>query len=298
MDTMEKKKLSPSLLAAVRKAQLDEREGAILYAFMAEREKNEENSAVLSHMAKDEAEHAALWESVLGETLHANGAKMLWSKLLTVLLGFTFMIKRMHKGEQLAQADYEKMQSELPAAAKVLADERRHEAELVKMLDEERLHYVGAMVLGLNDALVELTGAIAGVTFALCNTRLVALTGIITGVSATLSMAASNYLAERADDNPNALKSSAYTGIAYLVTVALLVAPYLLFPTHMYTAAFATMIAMVLLIILFFNYYISVAKDEPFLRRFGEMAVISLSVALISFLIGILAKNLLGIDTL
>ena len=143
------------------------------------------------------------------------------------------------------------------------------------MLDEERLQYVGSMVLGLNDALVELTGAIAGVTFALANTRLVALTGLITGISATLSMAASNYLAERANGNANAIKSSLYTGIAYLITVALLVLPYLLFPVHMYVAAFVAMIIIVILIIIFFNYYISVAKDEPFLRRFGEMAAIS-----------------------
>ncbi|MDO5112436.1 MAG: VIT1/CCC1 transporter family protein [Clostridia bacterium] len=294
----DKKSLSPALLAAVRKAQVDEEEGAILYAFMAKREKKAENRRILDQMARDEKDHAALWRSVTEEDLHPSGGRLLWGKLVTAVLGFTFMVKRMHKGEQLAQDAYETMQQELPAAAKVLSDERRHEAELATMLDEERLHYVGAMVLGLNDALVELTGAIAGVTFALCNTRLVALTGIITGVSATLSMAASNYLAERADDNPNALKSSAYTGIAYLVTVALLVTPYLLFPTHMYTAAFATMIAVVLLIILFFNYYIAVAKDEPFLRRFGEMAVISLSVAVISFVIGILAKNILGIDAL
>ena len=109
-------------------------------------------------------------------------------------------------------------------------------------------------------------------------------------------MAASNYLAERADGNANAIKSSLYTGIAYLVTVALLVLPYLLFPVHMYVAAFVTMIIIVVLIILFFNYYIAVAKDEPFLRRFGEMAIISLSVAVIAFVIGVLAKNLLGID--
>ena len=180
----------------------------------------------------------------------------------------------------------------------MMEDEHVHEKELCDMLDEERLHYVGAMVLGLNDALVELTGAIAGVTFALANTRLVAMTGIITGISATLSMAASNYLAERAEGNSMALKSSAYTGAAYLVTVALLVLPYLLFPSNMYVAAFAVMIVTVLLIILFFNYYISVAKEEPFLRRFLEMAGISLSVAVISFVIGIVAKNVLGIDTL
>ena len=139
-------------------------------------------------------------------------------------------IKEFHAIEAIGL--HEKTMTE---AAKILDDERRHEKELYNMLDEERLHYIGAMVLGLNDALVELTGAIAGVTFALANTRLVALTGIITGVSATFSMAASNYLAERADNNPKALKSSIYTGMAYLVTVALLVLPYLLFPIHFYS---------------------------------------------------------------
>jgi len=64
----------------------------------------------------------------------------------------------------------------------------------------------------------------------------------------------------------------------------------------MYLAAFTAMIVTVILIILFFNYYISVAKDEPFLRRFSEMLIISLSVAVLSFGIGILAKKLLGLN--
>ncbi|MDO4573266.1 MAG: VIT1/CCC1 transporter family protein [Clostridia bacterium] len=286
-----------SIMNSIRKAQIDELTGAILYGFMAAREKNPENRRLLETMAGDEARHAAVWQGYTGEALRPARGRILWLKSLCVILGFTFVVKTLQKSEQLAQQAYAALESELPEAAAILSDERRHEAELYGMLDEERLHYVGAMVLGLNDALVELTGAIAGVTFALANTRLVALTGIITGVSATLSMAASNYLAERADGNDNALKSSLYTGAAYLVTVALLVLPYLLFPTHLYVAAFAVMIAVVLLIILFFNYYISVAKEEPFLRRFGEMAVISLSVAVISFVIAILAKRLLGLDT-
>ena len=51
-----------------------------------------------------------------------------------------------------------------------------------------------------------------------------------------------------------------------------------------------------LLIILAFNYYISVAQDLPFWKRFGEMVVISLGVAALSFLIGLAAKQLLGIN--
>jgi VIT1/CCC1 family predicted Fe2+/Mn2+ transporter len=288
--------LSPGTLKMVRKAQKDEENGAAMYAFMAMREKNPENRKILMQMVQDEKKHAAVWRALTGKDLRPPMGKLLFLKILTVLQGFTFVVKTMQKQERFAQADYEGLFGELPQAAKMLEDERRHEKELYGMLDEERLHYVGAMVLGLNDALVELTGAIAGVTFALANTRLVAMTGIITGISATLSMAASNYLAERAQGSRDALKSSAYTGAAYLITVALLVLPYLMFPAKLYIAAFAVMICTVLLIILLFNYYISVAREEPFFRRFGEMAAISLSVAAISFVIGYLAKQILGID--
>ena len=295
---MSEKQISGELMKLVQKAQKDEEEGTILYSFMAKREKNEENKKLLEQMSKDEAIHASVWKEISNKDIKPNKLGILWFKVLTVIMGFTFVVKTMQKKESLAQAGYEKMAKELPEAARILEDERRHEKELYGMLDEERLHYVGAMVLGLNDALVELTGAIAGVTFALANTRLVALTGIITGVSATFSMAASNYLAERADNNPKALKSSIYTGMAYLITVALLVLPYLLFPTNMYVAAFGVMIATVIFIIMFFNYYISVAKEEPFFKNFATMAVISLSVALISYVIGVVAKQLLGIDAL
>lgn len=295
---MSQKQISKELMKLVEKAQIDEEQGTTLYAFMAKREKNEENKKLLEQMSKDEKKHAEVWKNITQKNLKPSKLSILWFKFLTVVMGFTFVVKIMQKKENLAQTGYEKMKEELPEAAKILEDERRHEKELYNMLDEERLHYIGAMVLGLNDALVELTGSIAGVTFALANTRLVALTGIITGVSATFSMAASNYLAERADNNPKALKSSVYTGVAYLVTVALLVLPYLLFPTDMYVAAFAVMIATVILIIMFFNYYISVAKEEPFFKNFATMAVISLSVAVISYIIGVLAKNLLGIEAL
>lgn len=295
---MNKEQISKELMKSIKKAQIDEEQGAILYEFMAKREKNEENKKILMQMSKDEKKHAEVWKNITKKGLKPNALSILKFKFLTVVMGITFVIKTMQKKENLAQHEYEKMMEELPEAAKMLEDERRHEKELYNMIDEERLNYIGAMVLGLNDALVELTGAIAGVTFALANTRLVALTGIITGISATLSMTASNYLAERADNNPKALKSSIYTGVAYLITVALLVLPYLVLPTNMYIMAFIIMIVTVILIIMCFNYYISVAKEEPFLKNFVTMAIISLSVAGISYIIGILAKNLLGIDSI
>jgi VIT1/CCC1 family predicted Fe2+/Mn2+ transporter len=85
-----------------------------------------------------------------------------------------------------------------------------------------------------------------------------------------------------------------YTGIAYLFTVAFMVLPYLLLES--YVLALVLMLAAVVVIIMLFTYYTSVAKDLPFGRRFLEMALISLGVAAISFVIGILVKRFLGIE--
>lgn len=287
---------SKELISAIRKAQIDEELGVIIYAYMAKREKNQDNKKTLIQMSKDEKSHAMVWKNITKEDLKPNPFNIAFLKFLTVVAGFTFVVKIMQKSEHVAQEVYIEMEKQIPEASKLLADERRHETELYAMLDEERLHYVGAIVLGLNDALVELTGAIAGVTFALQDTKLVAMTGIVTGVSATLSMAASNYLAEKANGSKNPIKSSLYTGVAYLITVFFLVLPYLLLPNDSYALAFAIMIITVLLIIFVFNYYISVAKDQKFFSNFMQMAVISISVALIAFVIGVLAKNFLGID--
>jgi VIT1/CCC1 family predicted Fe2+/Mn2+ transporter len=149
------------------------------------------------------------------------------------------------------------------------------------------------MVLGLNDALVELSGTLAGLTFAFQDTRLISLSGLITGIAATLSMAASEYLSSKADGQANAFKSSLYTGGAYIVTVILLVLPYLLIENPF--IALAIMISAVVMIIFVFNLYIAVAKNLNFKKRFLQMAAISLGVAGLSFLIGIGIDKILGV---
>ena len=163
----------------------------------------------------------------------------------------------------------------IPDLKATLEEEEKHEQELLGMIEEERLDYVGSMVLGLNDALVELTGALAGLTFAFRNTQLIALSGLITGIAASLSMASSEYLSHRADQQGSrAVKAALYTGIAYIITVTLLVLPYLLLQSYVWALA-ATM-GMAILIILVFNFYVSVAKDVSFKKHFLEMAGLSL----------------------
>ena len=157
----------------------------IIYSRMARGEKDPQNRAVLERIAAEEVDHAAIWQKYTGRSMQPNRLHIFWYSLLGWLMGYTFVIRLMEKGEYTTGKNYSRLLEEIPEAAGIIEDEQRHEEQLAEMLDEERLQYVGAMVLGLNDALVELTGVLAGLTFALANTQLVALSGIITGASAT-----------------------------------------------------------------------------------------------------------------
>ena len=216
--------------------------------------------------------------------------------MIARILGFTFAVKLMEKGEDAAQSEYAVLEAEVEESIKIKEQEEEHEAALLSMLDEEKLRYVGSMVLGMNDALVELTGSLAGFTLAMQNTRLVALSGLIIGISATFSMASSEFLAAKSEGREDALKSCSYTGVAYLITVALLILPYLLLDNESYMTALVFMFAVVILIIAGFTYYISVANGEKFKSRFWEMSLISIGVAVISFAVGVLAKRFLGVE--
>ena len=289
-------KLSPKALEIIRKMQRNEQTESIIYERIARFAKGEDNKKTLLRLSQEEQAHCQIWKQYTGEDAKPNRRKVFWYTLMARILGFTFAVKLMERGEDAAQDEYALLAEEVPESAFVREQEEEHEQTLLGMLDEERLQYVGSMVLGLNDALVELTGSLAGFTFAMQNTRLIALSGLIIGISATFSMASSEFLAARSEGRSDALKSCSYTGIAYLITVVLLIAPYLLFSPAQYMAALVCMLVVVVLIIAGFTYYTSVAQDQPFRSRFLEMALISVGVAVVSFFVGIAAKKFLGVD--
>ena len=288
--------LSPEALAIIKRMQQNELTESAIYEKIAAFAKGEENKKTLLRLAKEEKAHYQIWNKYTGLDLKPQKGKVLWYTLIARILGFTFAVKLMERGEENAQAEYEILAREVAESVTIRQEEEEHEQALLGMLDEERLQYVGSMVLGLNDALVELTGSLAGFAFALQNTRLIALSGLIVGISATFSMASSEFLAARSEGRSDALKSCSYTGIAYLLTVVALIAPYLIFPAGQYIPALICMLVVVIAIIAGFTYYTSVARDEPFGSRFGEMALISIGVAVVSFVVGVLAKQFLGVD--
>ena len=290
------KNISQAAFMIIKKMQQNELNESMIYEEIAKFAKGEENKQVLHRLAQEEKAHYEIWKKYTGVEMKPQKFKIFRYKLLARIFGFTFAVKLMENGEEAAQEEYSLVAEEVEESVFIRQQEEEHEAALLEMLDEESLQYVGSMVLGLNDALVELTGSLAGFTFALQNTKLIALSGLIIGISATFSMASSEFLAARSEGRDDALKSCSYTGTAYLITVILLIAPYLLFGAGGYIPALICMLFIVILIIAGFTYYTSVAQDQPFKSRFWEMALISVGVAVVSFVVGILAKRFLGVD--
>jgi VIT1/CCC1 family predicted Fe2+/Mn2+ transporter len=295
MNTTSSVTLSPAVkekLLTYQKSEITEHH---IYKRLAQAIDSPENSQVLDDIAEDELRHYHEWREYTQQDVEPDRWKIRTYYFISRVFGFTFGVKLMERGEESAQENYAEVQNEIPDAARIAQEENEHEQALLEMLDEERLQYTGSIVLGLNDALVELTGALAGLTLALQDTQLIALTGSITGIAAALSMAASEYLSTRAEETAkHPVRASIYTGGAYMMTVILLILPYLLLDN--YYVCLATTLAAAVMIIAFFNYYVSVAKDEPFKERFLEMTAVSFGVALFSFFIGFVIRRVLGIE--
>lgn len=281
--------------SAALAAQRNEITEHLIYQRLAAATKDAHNSQVLEHIAKDEQGHYLFWRQYSGQDVAPNRWKVFWFYLIARVFGLTFGSKLMERGEEQAQAVYGTLAEAIPQAVHIVEDEDRHEHELIAMIDEEGLRYVGSVVLGLNDALVELTGALAGFTLALANTRLIGTAGLITGIAASLSMAASEYLSTKTEgDGREPGKASLYTGIAYVFTVIFLIFPYFLFSS--YYAALGVTMFNALIVIFGFTFYTSVANEVPFRRRFLEMVAISFGVAALSFVIGFVMRQVLHID--
>lgn len=292
---MQRKPISPETRKQILIAQRYEITEHYIYKRLSQKIKDPANAAVLAQIADEEYKHYHTFKNYTGRDVAPskwNIRKFYW---ITRLFGITFGIKLLEKAESDAQINYQQMIDEIPELEQIYREENEHEVELIKMVKEEKLEYIGSIVLGLNDALVEILGTLAGLTFALQNTILVALAGIIAGISGALSMSSSEYLSNKSEGNhERALKSAFWTGIAYLFAVVFLVVPYLLISSPFMALAVAVIDS--IFVVFIYSYYISVANDQPFRKRFGEMVVLSTVVGIISFGLGYLVRILFGIE--
>jgi len=169
-----------------------------IYRILADKVKGK-NGEILKRISLDEKEHYLKWKKYTGKDIKPSKFSILKYLFLYRIFGITFAIKLMERGEGSAEKAYEEMVGVVPEAEFILKDEFEHENMLVEMLEEEKISYISSMILGVNDAMVELTGALAGLTFALENARITGFVGFITGMAASLSMASSEYLSKKSE---------------------------------------------------------------------------------------------------
>ncbi len=291
----ESKPISRDLMEKILRAQKNEITEHFIYGNLSKQVKDVRHSEILGDISRDEMNHYNILRDITKMDVGVDKFKMYFYILISRFFGLNFGLKLMERGEDFAQDAYEKIKEVSPKVEDIIRDENKHEREIISFIDEEHLKYVSSMVLGLNDALVELSGALIGFTLALQDAFMVGIVGLITGIAASMSMATSEFLSTRHEESDkNPLKASLYTGLAYIFTVLLLSSPYLLIKELYFCMSLVILNSM--LLILIFTFYISIAKGMNFRKRFLEMAAISLGVAVINFFIGLGIRKVFGLE--
>lgn len=272
---------------------------AEVYKKLAKNQRNKNNKTILEQIAEQEINHYNILKNITNIDVKPSRIRVLLHVLASLFFGLTFSLKLMEKIEQSAAKEYRQL-----GLNDIAKEEDEHEEKLLSLLEEDALNYLSSIILGLSDALVELTGALAGLTFAFQELRVVALAGLVTGIAASFSMAASEFLATKEENSERSpIKAAIFTGIAYMLTVMLLVTPYLLLDDtsaimlglEPHIQALCITLIIGLLIIALFNFYVSIAQDHSFKQRFTEMTSILIVVTGISFLIGLILREWFGI---
>lgn len=142
---------------ALLRFQQNEITESLLYAQLAAIEKDPSNKEVLLQIANDEKGHYTILKKYTGQEISPNKLRITKYYWLARILGITFAIKLMEGSEESAKNDYASY-DEYPDLQQIARDEDEHEQRLIALINEERLEYMGSVVLGLNDALVEFTG--------------------------------------------------------------------------------------------------------------------------------------------
>ncbi len=287
--------LSKKVIKSIVHAQINEKTEYVAYGNLSDIAKNPKDKKFFKELQEKELKHYNFWKNLSGVDVEPNLFKSKFYVFIAKYFGTNFGVQFMERSKKHSNTfDRELRESGEKNVIDIVAEQESDEKRILEKIDKSELAYTSSIILGLNDALVELTGALAGFTLALQNPKIVATAGFITGVAASFSMAASEYLSTKEEGGKNPLTASIYTGFTYLFTVLFLITPFFLISHPIVSLAVTLTISVFLIAI--FNFYISVAKNLSFSKRAGEMITISLGVAAFNFFIGFAAKKFLNLE--
>jgi VIT1/CCC1 family predicted Fe2+/Mn2+ transporter len=270
---------------------IDEYRDHYIYTALGRREKDPERRRILEKLAEEEYKHYMFWKRLLGGKCEAKVSKLfLWIIILSrLVLGLTFTLKMLERGEEKTIQEYKDYLGNLSGEDRkeleqIIEDEESHESSLMSQIDEAVVRYMSFIVLGLADAIVEITGVHAGFLGVTSSTIVAGIAGLVVGFSAAISMASAAYLQAKHDFEKNPVSSALVTGLSYIGAVVVLASPY--FATHNMLLAFLVSVSFAITLIATFTFYGSVVFDKKFLREFVESTGLMLGTAFAAYFFG------------
>ncbi|MGA2199559.1 MAG: ferritin family protein [Nitrososphaerales archaeon] len=289
----------PALIAVAREGIDDELTDYTLYTRLSETHHNGAFVEVFKQLALIERKHLEFWQKYVPDLRpRLNTGLIRRALFFKRVFGLTFAIRYLERHEADSIKRYKAVSHLVPPEDKaafdeVLADEEEHENEMSAAIESSTIRYISFVVLGLADALVEITGIHAGSLGIYNKTEVAGLAGIIAGGAASLAMASAAYAQAKQGFKGSAKLSAGYTGVSYFLTALALATPYFL--TGSQIDAISVSLVLAVVIVTFASYYSSVISTKPFLRDYLELLGILLCVTVALYVFGYVIRTETGI---
>jgi VIT1/CCC1 family predicted Fe2+/Mn2+ transporter len=277
----------------------DEFTDHLVYKKLAAIEKIESNRQTLLSLSEQEYRHFEFWNAyVESYRPRVNNFFVFMMLVFRRLLGLTFTVKLLERHEDKVIREYKRFAETLtPQERKkldtIIADEEEHERFFVSQINERVVKYMSFIVLGLADAIVEITGVHAGFLGVTSSTLIAGVAGLVVGVAAAISMASAAYLQSKQEPTRSPIVSAISTGTAYIGTVVILALPY--FFTADMAYAFGISVVLAITMTAFFTFYSSVILERKFSRELIEAVGLTLGTAFATYMFGSFLGSLFGI---
>ncbi len=291
--------LNPELVRLAAESAQDEYADRSVYMALSRREKNPAFKKALEDIANGEQSHYEFWKTYAPDAkVSAKRLRMYVILIIRITLGLTFTLKFMERHEGKLHERYRRIAESIPPADKarftaMMESEEGQEGVLIGEIQENRVKYMSFIVLGLADAVVEISGIHAGSLGIYGRTELAGLAGIIAGMAASIAMASAAYAQAKQGFQGSAKWSAIYTGVSYMITAVFLALPYFL--TRTMTLALGVSLVIGVILVATMTFYDTVISARPFKRQFGEIAGIILAASLALFVVGTLVGQYLGL---
>ncbi|HXG00787.1 MAG TPA: VIT1/CCC1 family protein [Bacteroidota bacterium] len=277
----------------------DEYTDHLVYQKLAARENNAERRETLMSLSHQEEAHYKFWNSLLdGYEPRVRRLFLQMVVLMRYLFGVTFAVKFLERHEEQVIEEYRRVRPQLDGEAgtrldQIIADEEKHEDFFIGQINEGVVKYLGFIVLGLADAIIEITGVHAGFLGVTSSTTMAGVAGLVVGFAAAISMATAAYLQAKQSTERNPITSALITGFSYILAVVFLALPYFL--TGNMLLAFIVSLFMAMLLTAYFTFYSAVLFDRHFGKEFLESSALTIGTAIATYLFGEFLGRLFGI---